>query len=182
ILVLDGEKNSGGPFTPLSAFLPNPFGPRDLLHDDTPLLLEPHDNRFSPVETHSPESLPNGDYCPAPETGDALLRKAALEAANDAHAPYTGCPSGAALMDTEGKVYKGSYVESAAYNPSFGPVQAALVAYVAAGGGSYERIVAAALVEKEGAKVRQEDTARILLNAVSPSCRLRSFTVPISKP
>ncbi|KAL0338964.1 UNVERIFIED_CONTAM: Cytidine deaminase 1 [Sesamum angustifolium] len=78
-------------------------------------------------------------------------------------------------MDCEGNLYKGSYVESAAYNPSFGPVQAALVAYVARGGGGYERIVAAALVEKEGGKVRQADTARLLLKAVSPKCEFSVF-------
>lgn len=79
-------------------------------------------------------------------------------------------------MDGEGKVYKGSYTESAAYNPSLGPVQAALVAYVAGGdGGGYERIVAAVLVEKDGAVVKQEDTARLLLQAISPKCELTVF-------
>lgn len=99
----------------------------------------------------------------------------ALEAANNSHAPYSGCPSGVALMDCEGKVYRGSYVESAAYNPSLLPVQAALVAYIAGGGGGYERIVAAALVEKEGVKVIQEDTARLLLKKISPKCEFRVF-------
>lgn len=103
------------------------------------------------------------------------MREAALEAANNAHAPYSGCPSAVALMDCEGKVYRGSYIESAAYNPSLGPVQAALVAYVAGEGGGYEKIVGSVLVEKEGAKVRQEDTARLLLKAVSPECEFRVF-------
>ncbi|KAJ6913982.1 hypothetical protein NC651_016283 [Populus alba x Populus x berolinensis] len=113
-------------------------------------------------------------------TGDALLpngvcasfedlKNEALEAANKSHAPFTNCPSGVALMDCEGKVYRGSYMESAAYNPSIGPVQAALVAYVMGGrGGGYDRIVAAVLVEKQGAKVRQEQTARLLLKEISP--------------
>ncbi|KAL8120233.1 hypothetical protein AgCh_017396 [Apium graveolens] len=51
-------------------------------------------------------------------------------------------------------------MESASYNPSLGPVQAALVAFVASGGGGYDEIVAAVLVEKEEAVVRQGDTAR----------------------
>nr|DAD38390.1 TPA_asm: hypothetical protein HUJ06_009031 [Nelumbo nucifera] len=50
-----------------------------------------------------------------------------LEVANKSHAPYRGCPSRVALKDTEGKVYKGSYVESAAYNSNLGPVQAVVV-------------------------------------------------------
>lgn len=66
-------------------------------------------------------------------------------------------------------------MESTAYNPSLGQVQAALVGFVAKGGGEYERIVAAALVEKERAKVRQEETARLLLNMISPKCDIKVF-------
>lgn len=120
------------------------------------------------------KNLSNGFYEELEES-EALLRIEALEAANKSHAPYSGCPSGVALMDPEGKVYRGSYVESAAYNPSLGPVQAALAAYIAGGGGGYERIVAAALVEREGAKVSHEDTARLLFMRVSPECEFRVY-------
>ncbi|KAG8376124.1 hypothetical protein BUALT_Bualt09G0030700 [Buddleja alternifolia] len=166
-------------FKSLSKFLPNPFGPHDLLDQGTPLLLEQQVNALDLLPQNDEENsinysngkLSNGNC----EKNETILRRAALEAANNAHAPYSGCPSGVALMDCEGNVYKGSYAESAAYNPSFGPVQAALVAYVASGGGGYERIVEAALVEKEEAKVRQEDTARLLLKAISPKCHLKVF-------
>ncbi|KAK6147725.1 hypothetical protein DH2020_018637 [Rehmannia glutinosa] len=189
ILVTDDDE-SAPDFKPLSKFLPHPFGPHDLLDQETPLLLEQHDNGLDLLPQNdeyindNSDNLSNGDencgnlingnfgkY----EQNETLLREAALEAANNAHAPYSGCPSGVALMDCEGKVYKGSYVESAAFNPSFGPVQAALVAYVASGGGGYERIVAAALVEEESPKVRQEDTARLLLKAISPKCVFQVF-------
>ena len=103
------------------------------------------------------------------------MKVAALEAANASHAPYSGSPSGVAIVDCGGKVYKGSYVESAAFNPSLGPVQAAVVAFVAGGGGGYEEIVGAVLVEKEGAPVRQEDTARLLLRSISPMCHFKAF-------
>ncbi|KAF1002189.1 hypothetical protein AG4045_013097 [Apium graveolens] len=78
-------------------------------------------------------------------------------------------------MDVNGKFHKGCYMESASYNPSLGPVQAALVAFVASGGGGYDEIVAAVLVEKEEAVVRQGDTARLLLKMVSPNCDFRVF-------
>ncbi|KAG6431705.1 hypothetical protein SASPL_109788 [Salvia splendens] len=167
-------------FIPLLEFLPNPFGPRDLLDEETPLLLEQHHNRLDLSDhdenspflcngNHNSAKLSNGNH----EINESLLKQVALEAANDAHAPYSGCPSGVALMDCEGKVYKGSYAESAAYNPSLGPVQAALVAYIARGGGDYERIVAAALVETKTAKIRQDDTARLLLKVISPKWRLQ---------
>lgn len=111
-------------------------------------------------------------YSKSREKGETL-EIAALEAANESHAPYSGCPSGVALMDCEGEIYKGFYIESAAYNPSLGPVQAALVAYMAAGGGGFERIVAGVLVEREGAAVRQEDAARLFFKLISPKCEVR---------
>lgn len=41
-----------------------------------------------------------------------------------------------ALIDSDGKVCSGSYMESAAYNPSLGSVQAALVVFLMNGGGN----------------------------------------------
>ncbi|XAR53429.1 Cytidine deaminase [Bertholletia excelsa] len=195
-------------FKPLSSYLPDPFGPFDLLDDRTPLLLEPHFNGLSfpsknhlnsdylcngyyegsselvskdegeseiPANNSNPGNGYNG-YCESTELGsryEGELEIAALEAANNSHAPYSGCPSGVALRDSEGRIYKGSYMESAAYNPSLGPVQAAVVAYLVAGGGGYERIVAGVLVEKEGAVVRQDETARLIFKLISPKCELR---------
>ncbi|KAG9144084.1 hypothetical protein Leryth_013731 [Lithospermum erythrorhizon] len=118
------------------------------------------------------ENLSNG-YHENFNKNENLLIDEALKAANKSYAPYSGCPSGVALMDCDGIVYRGSYAESAAYNPSLGPVQAALVAFMVGGGGGYERIVAAVLVEKEGALVVQEDTAKIILKKVAPKCDLK---------
>jgi len=154
-------------FEPLSCLLPHRFGPDDLLDKDIPLLLETRHNNLSFV---GDALLPNG-ICASFDD----LKNEALEAANKSHAPFTNCPSGVALMDCEGKVYRGSYMESAAYNPSIGPVQAALVAFVMGGREGYDRIVAAVLVEKQGAKARQEQTARLLLKEISPKCELKVF-------
>lgn len=159
-------------YHPLSHLLPDRFGPNDLLDKDLPLLLETHQNSML-------FNLCNGQI-PETENSYERLKYAALEAANNSHAPYSKCPSGVAIMDCEGNIYKGSYLESAAYNPSLGPVQAALVAYLAAGrsgsgSGGYERIVAAALAEKEGAVVRQEHAARLLLQVISPKCEFNVF-------
>ncbi|KAF2304741.1 hypothetical protein GH714_037785 [Hevea brasiliensis] len=157
ILITDDSKNSncGGvadnygdtkKFESLSHFLPHRFGPDDLLDKDVPLALEPHHNHLSFL-SDSNSYIRNGITSPVCDD----LKYAALEAANKSHAPYSNCPSGVALMDCAGKVHRGSYMESAAYNPSLGPVQAALVAYVVGGGGDdYEKIVAAVLVEKKG--------------------------------
>ncbi|KAK7285358.1 hypothetical protein RJT34_20127 [Clitoria ternatea] len=145
-------------FTSLSHFLPHSFGPYDLFTTRSPFLLEPHHNGLTLPDKH-----------------DSELKVAALEAANLSHAPYSESPSGVAIVDRDGHVYKGSYVESAAFNPSLGPLQAALVAFVAGGGGGYDWIVGAVLVEKEGAKVKQEDTAKLLLHSISPNCHFNTF-------
>ncbi|XP_039121443.1 cytidine deaminase 1-like [Dioscorea cayenensis subsp. rotundata] len=162
ILITGSE--SGSEFRPLSSFLPEPFGPPDLLRDDVPLLLEPHDNHFEMIEM-------------CDEIGGAArnVRLAAEKGAREAHAPYTGCPAGFAVVDREGRVAGGAYAESAAYNPGMGPTAAAMVAFVMAGGGDWEEIEEAALVEKEDALVSQEGTARLLLAAIAPKARLRVY-------
>ncbi|XP_043720417.1 cytidine deaminase 1-like [Telopea speciosissima] len=174
-------------FRLLSTFLPHRFGPDDLLDKDVPLLLEPHHNSLVFIDDDGDDhhhhhlhknNVMNGDVISNGDVADQQkeLKCAALDAANQSHAPYSGCPSGVALMDVEGKIYKGSYRESAAYNPSLGPVQAALIEYVAAGGGGgYDRIVAGVLVEKEGAVVVQAGTAQLLLQSILPRCDFRVF-------
>lgn len=157
-------------FTPLSHFLPHRFGPDDLLEKGAPLLLEPHLNGLSFCSDICNGNI-NGE-----EEEDYDLKYAALDAANMSHAPYSGCPSGLALVDVDGKIYKGTYMESAAYNPSLPPAQAAIVAYVAnSSGGGYERIVGAVLVEKADAVIKQEHTARLLLQCISPKCEFKVF-------
>ncbi|XP_027358957.1 cytidine deaminase 1-like [Abrus precatorius] len=160
ILITDTEAPQ---LTPLSHFLSHRFGPHDLLPKGVPLLLEPHNNALS-LPSHLTLNYSN-----------PKLQLAALDAANLSHAPYSGSPSGVALLDSQGNLYKGSYIESAAYNPSLGPLQAAIVAFVAAGAGEYEDIVAAALVEKEGAVITQEHTACLLLQSISPHCHFKTF-------
>ncbi|XP_023744368.1 cytidine deaminase 1 [Lactuca sativa] len=177
-IVITDQPQENPDYKPISSILPDAFGPFDLLDHDMPLILEKHENELLLVDyslySHNEKTskLPNG-YTELVKENEKNLEKEALAAARASHAPYSGCPSGVALMDCEGKVYKGSYMESAAYNPSMMPVQAALVAYMVAGGGGYERIVAAVLVEKEGMMVRQEDTARLMLKNVSPKCELK---------
>uniref|UniRef100_A0A1J3CNZ6 cytidine deaminase n=1 Tax=Noccaea caerulescens TaxID=107243 RepID=A0A1J3CNZ6_NOCCA len=161
------EENDGDSdgFVRLESILPHRFGPDNLLEKDIPLLLEPHDNRL----TLSDPDIPNGGHTDSDTYSN--LKRTALSAANRSYSPYSRCPSGVALVDCEGKVYRGWYMESAAYNPSLGPVQAALVDFVANGGdGGFDRIVGAVLVEKKDAVVRQEHTARMLLQVIAPKC------------
>ncbi|KAM7276008.1 hypothetical protein ACFE04_017874 [Oxalis oulophora] len=68
------------------------------------------------------------------------LKNAVLEVANKSWAPYSESPSGVALMDMEGMCLRG------------------------------ETIVAAVLVGKGEAKIKQEDTTRLFLRLLSPKC------------
>ncbi|XP_031487125.1 cytidine deaminase 1-like [Nymphaea colorata] len=156
-------------FRRIAFFLPHRFGPRDLLHGDVPLLLENRNNRLA-IASSAADSLP---------VEDRDLLHSALRAANRSHAPYSGCPSAVALRAKGGRVFAGSYIESAAHNPGLHPIQAALVAFVAGGGGGYEEIERAVLVERKGAVVAQEGVVRLVLASVAPTC---SFSVVHCQP
>lgn len=160
---------SDGPhavYRPLSVLLPRPFGPPDLLHKDVPLLLDPRNNDLGELEAAC-----NGGDDKAPLV--RKLREEAERAARESYAPYSGCAAGFSVADSEGKVYAGSYYESAAYNPSLGPIQAAMIAKVV--GSSVADIVAAALVEKHDAAVSHEGTARVFLASVAPTAKLHVY-------
>ncbi|EEE55287.1 hypothetical protein OsJ_03230 [Oryza sativa Japonica Group] len=167
IVTSDAEDGCAPEWRTVASLLPRPFGPHDLLPKHVPLVLEPHDNPLG-----EPAAVANGF---AHGDLEARLREAAEAAARAAHAPYSECPSGFAVADGEGKVYAGGCLESAAYNPTLGPVQAAIIGMVAAGGGAAGDVVAAALVEKEAGLVSQEATARIFLAAVAPQATFHVY-------
>ena len=168
LVTSDAADGCAAEWRSLASLLPRPFGPHDLLPKDAPLVLEPHDNRLGdPVD-----AVANGF---AADDLEGRLKDAAEAAARAAHAPYSGCPSGFAVADGEGKVYAGGCLESAAYNPTLGPVQTAIIAMIAASGGSAGDVVAAALVEKEGAVAAQEATARVFLAAVAPQASFHVY-------
>jgi cytidine deaminase len=167
---------SDGPdavYRPVSVLLPRPFGPSDLLHKDAPLLLDSRNNDLGEFEEvlESSVHVCNGEM-KDPKL-EKKLREEAERAARGSHAPYSGCAAGFAVADAEGKVYAGSYYESAAYNPSLGPIQAAMIAKAI--GCSTVEVVGAALVEKEKGLVSHEGTARAFLAAVAPGAKLHVY-------
>ncbi|KAM3350537.1 hypothetical protein ACQJBY_022952 [Aegilops geniculata] len=168
LVTSDAADGCAAEWRSLASLLPRPFGPHDLLPKDAPLVLEPHDNRLGDPVDAVANGFAAGDL-------EGRLKDAAEAAARAAHAPYSGCPSGFAVADGEGKVYAGGCLESAAYNPTLGPVQTAIIAMIAAGGGSAGDVVAAALVEKDGAVAAQEATARVFLAAVAPQASFHVY-------
>jgi len=78
---------------------------------------------------------------------DQLLAQA-QEARQYAYAPYSHYKVGAALLTTEGKVYKGCNIENAAYGPSNCAERTAIFKAVSEGERKFEAI---AVVTRDGA-------------------------------
>ncbi len=100
------------PAKKLAEYLPDAFGPSDLLIDQ-PLL--------TPINHGLPES------------GIDELTNAAIDALNKSHAPYSKNLCGLALRTPDGQIFTGRYAENAAFNPSISPFQVALISMTMAG-------------------------------------------------
>ena len=96
------------------------------------------------------------------------LSERALDSAARSCAPYSGALSGVALRTNDGEIFCGSVIESAAYNPTLGPMQAALIA-AHHGGARLAEIREAVLVELERGEVSQLASARLVLASVAPA-------------
>lgn len=140
------------PPTKLSSILPAAFGPAALgmLHGAFPV----NETNLELIKS-SPDPL----------------TMAALDAARKSYAPYSKSPAGVALRSSRGRIYRGSYIENVAFNPSLSPLQTGLAALIAAGD-PYSAISAATLVEVEGAKISQKAVTEAVLGAVAPNVKL----------
>ncbi len=126
--------------------LPNAFGPQDL-------------------------GLTGGmlSDAPIPTSDDPIQRT--VEAAAGSYAPYSNCPSGVTIVTHDGKLYSGSYIENAAYNPAVAPMLSALVALVA-DGVAYDAISKVYLAEMPDAKVRQLLGTINIMTKVCPAAEI----------
>jgi cytidine deaminase len=152
----------GGPPTSLDALLPAHFGPGDLGRAPTLLRAGPHGLRLS--------DDPSDDPGPDPLVGLALA------AADRSSAPYTGSFAAVGLATHDGQTFAGSVAESVAYNPTLGPMQAALIA-LHMQGGRLEDIADAVLIECAGSTVTHARSAAQVLASLAPTVALRSVTV-----
>jgi len=141
------------PAVKLSSLLPVAFGPRDLGFKDGAFPVKEVDL-----------SLPKG-------TSDNLSM-AALEAARKSYAPYTKAYSGVAIGTARGRIYKGSYIENAAFNPSLPPLQTALASLIVAGE-NYSEISRVTLVEIDNAAISQNSVAKATLSTIAPAVQLQ---------
>ena len=134
----------------LSALLPLPFGPRDLNVTEGPL-------------SRTKIAVQNVE-------GDPV--RAARYAAANSYAPYTNSPSGIAIRSRRGNVYRGSYIENAAFNPSLGPLQVALVA-MAIANEDFSEIAEVVLAEASNNSISQWSATKSLLTVIAPRAEFR---------
>lgn len=146
--------------TTLSALLPFAFGPADLFADaDTcahthllsgrQLALRLCDGDGDGDGGGDDDGDGDGEAVSADmDAGTRELRRAALAACRRAYSPYSGRPAGIAVRTRgpRGKVYTGWAIENAAYNPTLGPLQCALVA-LTVDGIAFSQIESAVLVQ-----------------------------------
>jgi cytidine deaminase len=127
----------------LGDYLPDAFGPADL--NIAERLLTPINHGFS-------------------VQGDTL-QQAAIDAANQSHAPYSQSYSGVALRNRSGQIFTGRYAENAAFNPSLPPLQAALI-LLNMHNQALDSVQQAVLAECQSATLSQLDATRATLAAL----------------
>ena len=133
----------------LSALLPRPFGPADLNVRQGPFSR-------TRIAIENVESL----------------AQAARYAASNAYAPYTNSPSGVAIRSRRGNVYRGSYIENAAFNPSLPPLQVALVA-MALAKEDFGDIAEVVVAEAANNSVSHVSATRSLVAVIAPRAEFR---------
>jgi len=133
----------------LSSLLPRPFGPRDLNVAGGPLTRTKL--AIQPIES---------------------VAQAARYAAANAYAPYTHSLSGVAIRSRRGNVYRGSYIENAAFNPSFPPLQVALV-QMALANEDFGDIAEVVLSEAANNSISQLSATKAVLAAIAPRAEFR---------
>jgi len=146
--------------TTLGALLPASFGPGN---------LNVRDRLFKGTKADLKMIAPTAD----------MLSTAALDAARKAYAPYTKAWAGVAILSLSKVVYTGSYIESAAYNPSLSPLQTALVGLVMSGE-KLSNIYSAVLVEMEKAPISQRSATQAVLDSIAPEARMRRVPARIN--
>jgi len=139
----------GQPAIPLSTLLPRAFGPRDLNVTGGPL-------------SRTKIAIQNAE----------TVAQAARYAAANAYAPYTNSPSGVAIRSRQGNVYRGSYIENAAFNPSLPPLQVALVA-MALANEDFSDIAEVVLAEASNNSVSQLNATKSVLAMIAPRAEFR---------
>lgn len=101
----------------------------------------------------------------------ATIADRLLDAGRRAHAPYSKCPGAVVLALRDGQMVSGFSIESVAFNPTMGPLQAAIINLIAHG---YEAadIAEAAMGTRLGGNVEYSHSVTELLGKLAPHAPL----------
>jgi cytidine deaminase len=152
-------KNSGYRKTALSDLLPRAFGPSDL-DNPTGLMAPAAADRIFRLQA---------------EVKDRAAAEA-LAAAEKSYAPYTQNFAGCGLQTSTGEIFKGRYVESAAYNPSLTALHCAILCLNMASFKAQRSVQRVVLVERP-ARVSQRRAAELLLETWAPEIDLEYYEI-----
>jgi cytidine deaminase len=132
---------------------------------------------FDPAYLGESGAVPGKEYWPdlqlEPNTIPPNVAAKLEWAGRRAYAPYSKCPSAVVLGLQDGGLIAGVTIESVAYNPTIGPMQAALVDLVAHGY-EYADIAEAALAAPRGGFVDFTASTAELLGRIAPDVRLQT--------
>ena len=155
------QKPDGDGYTTIQLpdLLPQPFGPQDL--------------------SVKAGLISSSGYLPKLNLktlfDDPLVLKA-LSAAERTYAPYTHNFAGCAIQVSHQKIYAGSYVETAAFNPSLSPLHTAIIRMNMDGLKTDGNITRAILVEKP-TTISQRGVSELLLDSLAPDIRLEYYEI-----
>ena len=139
-------------------------------HDLTMAQLYPWP--FDPAYLGEPGAMPQAVLWPDLALADAHpLGEKLLAAGRRAHTPYGKSPSAIVLTLTDGATVSGASIESVAFNPTIGPLQAAIVDLLAHGY-RYGDIESAVLGTVRGCAVDYSRSVTELLDAIAPGAKL----------
>lgn len=143
----------------------DPDGELEMLIGDEPAVkmhqLLPR--AFGPSDLHVTEPFYCQSVLPS-DLGD--IEEAACRAAVQSYVPYSKTRAGTAVRSKDGRVFIGSAIENAAYNPGLPPLQAAVVSAYAAGV-KPEDICEVVLCQAKGGQIDYEPQMRDLAVSLS---------------
>ena len=134
---------------------------------------------FGPDDLGEPGIVPGASPWPTLAIRDDLIPPAIADAlvaaGRRAHAPYGRCPAAVVLTLADGRIVTGATIENVAFDPTIGPLQAAIVELLAWGDG-YAAITSATLATTAAGDVQPTAGVRALLTAIAPHVPLLETT------
>ena len=122
-----------------------------------------------------PGAVPWPDLRLADDRVEPAIAEALVAAGRHAHAPYGRSPAAIALRLNDGWIVTGATIENVAFDPTIGPLQAAVVELLALGRG-YAAIASATLATTADGPVQPAAGIRAMLATIAPGVTLAETT------